>query len=139
MLFYFNKEVSSAWLLEEDILLGGKKKKLLNKCCTSWICFLRKLKQILLRASLVAQMVKNLPAMWKIWVWSLGWKYPLEEGNLVFWPGEFYRLYSPWGHKKSDTTERLPLSLSGCEALRPLGCWLTILMSICYIFLCSSL
>ena len=28
----------------------------------------------------------------------------------VFWPGEFHRLYSPWGHKESDTTERLSLS-----------------------------
>ena len=31
-------------------------------------------------ASLMAQMVKNLPAMWKTWVWSLGWEDPLEEG-----------------------------------------------------------
>ena len=31
-------------------------------------------------ASLVAQMVKNLPAMWETWVWSLGWKDPMEEG-----------------------------------------------------------
>ena len=32
----------------------------------------------------------------------------------VFWPGEFHGLYSPWGHKESDTTERLSLSsLSG--------------------------
>ena len=23
----------------------------------------------------------------------------------VFWPGEFCGLYSPWGHKESDTTE----------------------------------
>ena len=30
----------------------------------------------------------------------------------VFWPGEFRGLYSPWGHKESDTTERLSLSLS---------------------------
>jgi len=29
----------------------------------------------------------------------------------VFWPGEFHRLYSPWGHKELDTTERLSLSL----------------------------
>ena len=28
----------------------------------------------------------------------------------VFWPGEFHELYSPWGHKESDTTERLSLS-----------------------------
>ena len=31
-------------------------------------------------ASLVAQMVKNLPAMWTTWVQSLGWEDPLEEG-----------------------------------------------------------
>ena len=30
----------------------------------------------------------------------------------VFWPGEFHRLYSPWSHKESDTTERISLSLS---------------------------
>ena len=27
----------------------------------------------------------------------------------VFWPGEFQGLYSPWGHKELDTTERLSL------------------------------
>ena len=27
------------------------------------------------------------------------------EGDPVFWPGEFHGLYSPWGHKDSDTTE----------------------------------
>ena len=31
-------------------------------------------------ASLVAQLVKNLPAMLETWVQSLGWKDPLEEG-----------------------------------------------------------
>ena len=30
-------------------------------------------------ASLVAQVVKNLPAMWETWVRSLGWEDPLEE------------------------------------------------------------
>ena len=30
-------------------------------------------------ASLVVQMVKNLPAMWETWVPSLGWDSPLEE------------------------------------------------------------
>ena len=52
-------------------------------------------------ASLVAQLVKNLPAMWETWVRSLGWE--------VFWPGEFHGLYSPWGCKESDTTERFSL------------------------------
>ena len=31
-------------------------------------------------ASPVAQMVKNLPAMWETWVQPLGWEDPLEEG-----------------------------------------------------------
>ena len=30
-------------------------------------------------ASLVAQMVKNLPAMQEVWVWSLGWEDPVEK------------------------------------------------------------
>ena len=34
-----------------------------------------------LRASLVAQLVKNPPAMWEIWVQSLGWGDPLEKGK----------------------------------------------------------
>ena len=31
-------------------------------------------------ASLVAQLVKNLPTMWETWVQSLVWEDPLEEG-----------------------------------------------------------
>ena len=33
------------------------------------------------RASLVAQLVKNLPAMQETWVLSLGWEDPLEKGK----------------------------------------------------------
>ena len=32
-------------------------------------------------ASLVAQLVRNLPAMWETWVRSLGWEDPLEKGK----------------------------------------------------------
>ena len=32
-------------------------------------------------ASLVAQLVKNLPAVWETWVLSLGWEDPLEKGK----------------------------------------------------------
>ena len=32
------------------------------------------------RASLVAQVVKKLPAMQETWIQSLGWEDPLEEG-----------------------------------------------------------
>ena len=42
------------------------------------------------RASLVAQLVKNLPAMQETWVQSLGWEDPLEKGkathsNILAW------------------------------------------------------
>ena len=33
-------------------------------------------------ASMVAQLVKNLPATWKTWVGSLGWENPLEKGKV---------------------------------------------------------
>ena len=36
---------------------------------------------IILLASLVVQLVKNLPAMWEIWVRSLDWEDPLEKGK----------------------------------------------------------
>ena len=32
-------------------------------------------------ASLVAQLVKNLPATWETWIPSLGWEDPLEKGK----------------------------------------------------------
>ena len=64
-------------------------------------------------ASMIAQTVKNLPAVWKNWVQSLGQEEPLEKGMAtysVFLPGEFHgqsslTSYSPWGCKGSDTTE----------------------------------
>ena len=45
-------------------------------------------------ASLVAQLIKKLPARERL-------------PTPVFWSREFHGLYSPWGHKESDTTERL--------------------------------
>ena len=35
-------------------------------------------------ASLVAQSVKNLPAMWETWVQSQGWEDPLEKGTAIY-------------------------------------------------------
>ena len=34
-----------------------------------------------IQPSLVAQRVKNLPAMWETWIRSLGWEDPLEKGK----------------------------------------------------------
>ena len=67
-------------------------------------------------ASLVAQMVKKLPAIQETRVQSLGQEDPLEKGiathSSIFaqripWPEEPDGLHSPWGHKELDTTERL--------------------------------
>ena len=44
-------------------------------------------------SSLVAQLVKNLPAMWETWVQSMGWEDLWRRDRLptpVFWPGEFH-------------------------------------------------
>ena len=62
----------------------------------------------------MAQLVKNLPVIWETWVQSLGGKIPWRRERLltpVFWPGESHGLYSPWGRKELDMTERLSLSL----------------------------
>ena len=64
-------------------------------------------------ASLVAQLVKNLPAMWEAWFDPWVVKIPWRRERLptpVFWPREFHGLYSPWGHKESDMTEWLSVS-----------------------------
>ena len=66
-----------------------------------------------LRASLITQLVKNLPAIQKTWVPSLGWGDPWRRARQptpVFLPGESHGQrslvgYSPWGHKESDMTE----------------------------------
>ena len=45
-------------------------------------------------ASLVAQMVKNLPAVWEAWVRSLGWEDPLEKGKATHLSVLAWRI--PW-------------------------------------------
>ena len=60
----------------------------------------------------MAQLVRNLPAMWETWVRSLGWEDPLEEGKVTHSSALAWRIpCSPWGHRESDMTERLSLSL----------------------------
>ena len=68
-----------------------------------------------LRASLVVQRLKRLPAMWETWVRSLGRKDPLEKEMATHssilawripWTEELGGLQST-GCKESDTTERL--------------------------------
>ena len=75
--------------------------------------------QLVLGSSLVAQTVKNLPAMQEIQVRFLGWKYPLEKemathSSILAWeipwteePGGLQSVNS----QESDITKRLTLSL----------------------------
>ena len=69
--------------------------------------------------SVVAQKVKNLPAMGETQVQSLGWEDPLDEGmttrsSILAWripcteePGRLHSM----GSQESDMTEQLTLSL----------------------------
>ena len=44
------------------------------------------------------------------WVGKIPWRRE-RLPTPVFWPGEFHELYSPWGCKELDVTERLSFSL----------------------------
>ena len=49
--------------------------------------------------NIVAQLVKNPPAMQETWVQSLGWEDLLEKAKVptpVFWPGEFHGVEKSW-------------------------------------------
>ena len=58
-------------------------------------------------AFLMAQLVKNLPAMWETWVQSLGWEDSPEKGKVTHSSILAWRipwtLHSPWGLKESGT------------------------------------
>ena len=45
------------------------------------VTFMYNILSVQFGASLVAQLVKNLPAMWETWVRSLDWEDPLEKGK----------------------------------------------------------
>ena len=58
-------------------------------------------------ASLITQLVKNLPATWETWVLSLGWEDPLEKGKASY-PFQYSVLensmdYIAHGFAKSQT------------------------------------
>ena len=67
------------------------------------------------RASLVAQVVKSLPAMQETWVRPLVLENPLEKemathSSILIWKIPWIVNlggYSPWGHKELDTTKQL--------------------------------
>ena len=46
--------------------------------------------------------------MFDSWFGKIPWRREWLP-TALFWSGEFYELYSPWGHKESGLTERLSL------------------------------
>ena len=75
---------------------------------------------MILQASLVAQMAKNLPEVKETRAQLLDWEDPLKEKMVtdssipawrILWT-ENLAGYSPWGHKELDTTERLTFTLT---------------------------
>ena len=80
---------------------------------------------ILTTASLVAQMVKNLPAMWETRLWFLGWEDPLEKGMAtrssflawrISWADEPGGLQSMVSHRvRYDSSDQYSLLTFICD------------------------
>ena len=75
-------------------------------------------------ASLVAQSVKNPPAMWETWVQSLDWEDPLEKemathSSILAWriPWTETGSLESMDQKESDTTERLSTRCSLVQSI----------------------
>ena len=67
----------------------------------SLLCWAIEWSLAFMRASLVAQMVKNLPAMRETWVWSLGWEDPPGGGRGN--PHQYSCLEHPHGQRSLAT------------------------------------
>ena len=85
-------------------------------------------KRICFRTSLVAQLVKNPPAVWETWVRSLGWEDPLGKGMVthcsiltwrIAWTEDLVGYPVHGGLKELDMTERQHFLLftPGCRSL----------------------
>ena len=65
---------------DESLLHGGGVSKVGRAACSILYAWLGVERGVWFRmGALVAQRVKNLPAMWETWVRSLGWEDPLEK------------------------------------------------------------
>ena len=79
-----------------------------ENCCLFWTMLVSFFKNSIDNphqywASLVAQLVKNLPATWETWIWSLGWEYPLEKGKATHSSIVAWRIPMDYGVAKSRT------------------------------------
>ena len=74
-----------------------------------------------LPASMVAQLVKNPPAMWDTWVQSLGWENPLEKGKAA------HSTILAW---------KIPLTIQSMGLQRVRHYWMTFTLLFLTILLC---
>ena len=91
----------------------GKEQSIVNIVDLSFKATTYKSFLVKYRASLIVQLVKNLPAMQETSVQFLGWKDPLEKGKAIHSSILSWRI--PWtvqsmGCKESDMTEWISLS-----------------------------
>ena len=70
---------------------------------------------LLVGASLVAQLIKNLPAMQETWVRSLGWKDPLEKEMATHSSILAWRI--PWGCREWARLSNFHFHFHFCRAL----------------------
>ena len=98
--YWIMNQAGRRWALKQQIS-GGIKQRVAQSFWNS-------------RASLIAQLVKNLPTMQETWVQSLDWKDLLEKGQATH--SSILAWRAPWtvlstGHNELDMTEWLLLSL----------------------------
>ena len=88
----------------------------------------------------MAQLVKNPPVMretgFNPWVGKVPWRRE-RQPTPVFWPGESHELCSPQGHKESDTTEKLSLTLTHSATFLLTARKITLILKAQLIRLCS--
>ena len=106
-----NTGVDNLSCLQGIFLTQELNRRFLHCRCQEWLPLMNAFQCF--GASLVAQLVKNLPAMQETWVWSLSREDPLEKGKVTHSSILAWRIpwRSPWGSKESDTTERPSLHL----------------------------
>ena len=98
-----------AWYFVHN-LFDGNRDPLIHLISSSWRQILGQMTISfwIIWASLIAQLVKNLPAIQETQVGKIPWRRE-SLPTPVFWPREFHGLYSPWGCKESDMTAWLSL------------------------------
>ena len=75
---YYGKEYSDTFLCVSELEAAWNLYTYIFACVCMCVCVFD---YPFIWASLVAQTVKNPPAMWETWVWTLGSEDPLEKGT----------------------------------------------------------